>query len=82
MSRHLRRAAVAEFRREASRAGLVRFLVASDGASLVPQTNSPSKVERITAADIPFLSADERRKWAERAIKEGKVFGYVSGQWP
>jgi hypothetical protein len=51
-------------------------------AAVIPQTTEPSKVERITAADIPFLSVDERRKWAERAIKERKVFEYVSGQLP
>jgi hypothetical protein len=50
--------------------------------AVIPQTSKPTKVERITAADIPFLSADERGKWAERAIKESKVFEYVSGQWP
>jgi hypothetical protein len=50
--------------------------------AVIPQTSKPTKVERITAADIPFLSVDERRKWAERAIKAGKVFEYVSGQWP
>jgi hypothetical protein len=48
----------------------------------IPQTSKLPKVERITAADVPFLSADERRKWAERAIKEGQVFEYASGQWP
>jgi hypothetical protein len=31
--------------------------------------NKPSKVEPITATDIPLLGAAERRKWAERAIK-------------
>jgi hypothetical protein len=45
-------------------------------------TEGVAKVKRVTAADIPFLSSAERRKWAERAIKEGKVFEYVSGRWP
>jgi hypothetical protein len=51
-------------------------------AAMISQTSKPSKVKRVTAADIPFLSSAERRKWAERAIKEGKVFEYVSGRWP
>jgi hypothetical protein len=51
-------------------------------AVVIPETGKPPKVERITAADIPRLGAAERRKWAERAIKEGKVFDYVSGHWP
>jgi hypothetical protein len=50
--------------------------------AVISQTRKPTKVERVTAADIPRLSAAERRKWAERAIKAGKVFEYVSGQWP
>jgi hypothetical protein len=50
--------------------------------AVVRQTSKPTKVEPITAANIPFLSVDERRTLAERAIKEGKVFEYVSGRWP
>jgi hypothetical protein len=50
--------------------------------AVIPQTSCRTKVERITAADIPLCSAAERRKWAERAIREGEVFEYVSGQWP
>jgi hypothetical protein len=34
--------------------------------SAIPQTSKPSKVERISAADIPTLNAAERRKLAER----------------
>jgi hypothetical protein len=48
----------------------------------MPKTSQPTRVGRITAVKIPNLSGDDRRKWAEGAIKEGKVFEYVSGQWP